>query len=182
LGGFLFGNEFDLGQWPDHRSIERSHVTGALRAPPRPRFELEELLWRGSRFGECRGMPPSSTMGGQSTRVRPSLPRLGCRDLVNHAYSRATETNRPMPSRAERERTQQRRALRLLADAPEGMTEALMMAHGFNSELLVDLCIAGLAIAKVERMIAGGRTVEVVRLKITETGRQALTASRGKST
>ena len=73
-----------------------------------------------------------------------------------------------MPSRAERERTQQRRALRLLADAPEGMTEALMMAHGFNSELLVDLCIAGLAIAKVERMIAGGRTVEVVRLKITE--------------
>jgi hypothetical protein len=86
-----------------------------------------------------------------------------------------------MPSRAERERTQQRRALRLLADAPEGMTEALMMAHGFNSELLVD-CIAGLAIAKVERMIAGGRTVEVVRLKITEAGRQALTASRGKST
>ena len=87
-----------------------------------------------------------------------------------------------MPLRAERERTQQRRALRLLADAPEGMTEALMMAHGFNSELLVNLCIAGLAIAKVERMIAGGRTVEVVRLKITEAGRQALTASRGKST
>ena len=87
-----------------------------------------------------------------------------------------------LPSRAERERTKQRRALRLLADAPEGMTEALMMAHGFNSELLVDLCIAGLAIAKVERMIAGGRTVEVVRLKITEAGRQALTASRGKST
>ena len=86
-----------------------------------------------------------------------------------------------MPSRAEREPTQQRRALRQLADVQEGMTEALM-AHGFNSELLVDLCIAGLAIAKVERMIAGGRTVEVVRLKITETGRQALTASRGKST
>ena len=42
-----------------------------------------------------------------------------------------------MPSRAEQERTQQRRALRLLADAPEGMTEALMMAHGFNTELLV---------------------------------------------
>jgi hypothetical protein len=72
-----------------------------------------------------------------------------------------------MPSRAERERTQQRRALRQLADAPEGMTEALMMVHGFNSGLLVDLCIAGLAIAKVERMTAGGHTVEVVRLKIT---------------
>ena len=36
-----------------------------------------------------------------------------------------------MPSRAERECTQQRRALRLLADAPEGMTEALMMASRF---------------------------------------------------
>jgi hypothetical protein len=87
-----------------------------------------------------------------------------------------------MPSRAERERTQQRRVLRLLADAPEGMTEALMMAHGFNSELLVDLCIAGLAIAKVERMIAGGRTVEVVRLKITEAasgrGRRRYLAAR----
>jgi hypothetical protein len=31
-------------------------------------------------------------------------------------------------------------------------------------------------------MIAGGRTVEVVRLKITEAGRQALTVSREKST
>jgi hypothetical protein len=41
-----------------------------------------------------------------------------------------------------------------------------MMAHGFNSELLVDLCIAGLAIAKVERMIAGERTVEVVRPRV----------------
>ena len=34
-----------------------------------------------------------------------------------------------MPSRAERERTQQRRALRLLADAPEGMTEAVSYTH-----------------------------------------------------
>ena len=35
-----------------------------------------------------------------------------------------------MPSRAQRERSDRRRALRLLADAPEGVTEALMLAHG----------------------------------------------------
>jgi hypothetical protein len=59
------------------------------------------------------------------------------------------------------------------------MTEALMLAHGFRVELLVDLCIAGLAIATPERMVAGARRVEVVRMKITEAGRQALT---GKGT
>jgi hypothetical protein len=53
-----------------------------------------------------------------------------------------------MPSRAQRERSDRRRALRLLADAPEGVTEALMLAHGFRVELLVDLCIAGLATAR----------------------------------
>jgi hypothetical protein len=84
-----------------------------------------------------------------------------------------------MPSRAQRERSDRRRALRLLADAPEGVTEALMLAHGFRVELLVDLCIAGLATAKPEHMRAGRRTVEVVRLKITDAGRQALT---GKGT
>ena len=84
-----------------------------------------------------------------------------------------------MSSRAQRERSDRRRALRLLADAPEGVTEALMLAHGFRVELLVDLCIAGLAIATPERMVAGARRVEVVRMKITEAGRQALT---GKGT
>jgi hypothetical protein len=41
-----------------------------------------------------------------------------------------------MPSRAQRERRDQRRALRQLASAPEGMTEALMLAHGFPLPLL----------------------------------------------
>jgi hypothetical protein len=81
-----------------------------------------------------------------------------------------------MPSRAQRERSDRRRALRLLAGAPEGVTEALMLAHGFRVELLVDLCFAGLAIAKPEHMLAGGRTMEVVRITITEAGRQALTS------
>jgi hypothetical protein len=67
-----------------------------------------------------------------------------------------------------------RRALELLAASRDGCTEAIMLAHGFTVELIVDLCIAGLVIATVERMVVGGRTVEIVRLKITEAGRQAL--------
>jgi hypothetical protein len=80
-----------------------------------------------------------------------------------------------MPSRAQRERSDRQRALRVLAGAPEGMTEALMLAHGFRVGLLVDLCMSKLAIATHEHIIAGGRTVEVVRLKITDAGRRALT-------
>ena len=79
-----------------------------------------------------------------------------------------------MPSRAQRERSERGRALRLLAGEPEGVIEAMMLARGFRVELLVDLCVADLVIATVERMVAGGRTVEVVRLKITDAGRQAL--------
>jgi hypothetical protein len=83
-----------------------------------------------------------------------------------------------MPSRAQRERSDRRRALRYLAGAPEGVTEALMLAHGFPVPLLVDLCIAGLAIATPARMVAGGRPVEVVRMKITEAGRKAIEQTR----
>jgi hypothetical protein len=49
-----------------------------------------------------------------------------------------------------------------------------MLVHGFTVELMVDLCFAELAIATPERMVAGGRKVEVVRLKITEARRRAV--------
>lgn len=62
----------------------------------------------------------------------------------------------------------------MLADAPAGVTEALMMAHGFRLALLADLCIAGLATATAERVVAGGRSMEVTRVRITEAGRRAL--------
>ena len=84
---------------------------------------------------------------------------------IHHARRRG-----PKPDR--------RRALELLAASPDGYTEALMLAHGFPVPLLVDLCIAGLAIATPERMVAGGRPVEVVRMKITEEGRQAINSGR----
>ena len=73
---------------------------------------------------------------------------------------------------------ERRRALELLAASPDGCSEAIMLAHGFPVPLLVDLCIAGLAIATPERMVAGGRPVEVIRMKITEAGRQAINSGR----
>jgi len=67
-----------------------------------------------------------------------------------------------------------RRALELLAASRDGCAEAIMLAHGFTVKLMVDLCIARLAIAAPEHMVAGGRAFEVVRMKITEAGRRAL--------
>jgi hypothetical protein len=81
-----------------------------------------------------------------------------------------------MPHRRGVPKPDRRRALELLAGCgTEGCTEAIMLAHGFTVELMVELCTAELAIATPERMVIGGRTVEVVRMKITEAGRRALT-------
>jgi len=79
-----------------------------------------------------------------------------------------------MPSRVHRERRDRRRALTMLAGSADGVTEALMLAHGFTIPLLVELIHAGLASATTDRVVAGGRTLNVVRLKITGVGRQEL--------
>jgi hypothetical protein len=67
-----------------------------------------------------------------------------------------------------------RRALELLAASPDGCTEAIMLAHGFSIDLLLDLIFAGLATATAERVVAGRRSMEVARVRITEAGRQTL--------
>ena len=67
-----------------------------------------------------------------------------------------------------------RRALELLAASHDGATEAIMLAHGFTVELLVELIRAGLATATAERLVAGERAMEVARVRITEAGRQVL--------
>jgi len=53
-----------------------------------------------------------------------------------------------------------------------------MLAYGFKTELLVELVNAGLATAGIERMVAGGRQIEVTRMRITGAGRRALTKLR----
>jgi hypothetical protein len=73
---------------------------------------------------------------------------------------------------------QRRRALELLEASIDGCTEAIMLAYGFKTELLVELVNAGLATASIEGRVAGGRRVEVIRMRITAAGRRALTKLR----
>jgi hypothetical protein len=46
---------------------------------------------------------------------------------------------------------------------------------GFSIDMMVELVNAGLATATGERVVAGGKTIEVARVRITEAGRQLLT-------
>jgi hypothetical protein len=65
--------------------------------------------------------------------------------------------------------------LELLAISPCGATEALLVrAHGFNSDMITGLVSAGLAIAERETTKAGAMPAEVVRIRITAAGQQAL--------
>jgi len=73
---------------------------------------------------------------------------------------------RPNPDR--------RRALELLAGSRYGYTKAILRAHGFSFDMMVELIKAGLATTKCDRMVADGRQTGVVRVRITEAGRQAL--------
>ena len=84
----------------------------------------------------------------------------------------------PTPSRKRRTNTTRRRALELLDASREGCTEAVMLAHGFTVDMLIELVTARLSTAQTERMVAGGRRVEVIRFRITEAGRQALSQLR----
>ena len=69
---------------------------------------------------------------------------------------------------------QRRRALELLEASIDGCTEAIMLAHGFKTELLVELVNA----ATIDRMVVGGRRVKVIRMRITAAGRRALAKLR----
>jgi hypothetical protein len=69
---------------------------------------------------------------------------------------------------------EQRRALTLLAGDPHGATEEMLMARGFTSAMLASLIVNGLATARHEMVRAGARTVDVVRVQITDAGRKAL--------
>jgi hypothetical protein len=71
-----------------------------------------------------------------------------------------------------------RRALELLASCREGCTEAIMLAHGFTVEQMVELVRAGLASATAKRVVAGSREMEVATARITDAGRRVLSQAR----
>jgi len=64
-----------------------------------------------------------------------------------------------------------RRALKVLADAStRGCAEAMLRAHGFDAAMLAEPINAGLVSRMRERVRAGGRLVDVTRLRITKAG------------
>jgi len=67
----------------------------------------------------------------------------------------------------------------LIAWNPDGVAEAMLLAHGFTVDMLIDLIRAGLASANTERVVAGGRPMKVTRVRITDAGRRSL-AERAK--
>jgi hypothetical protein len=87
-------------------------------------------------------------------------------DRLPRAMRLTNRKRRPKPDR--------RRALELLASCRDGCTEALMLAHGFTVAQMAELVRAGLASATAERMVAGNKTMEIARVRITEAGRRAL--------
>ncbi len=64
----------------------------------------------------------------------------------------------------------QRRALRLLAGKQHGIAEPLMLARGFQREMLAELVLAGLVTVVTETMRVGGRPIKVERYRITDDG------------
>ena len=68
-------------------------------------------------------------------------------------------------------RSDHERPLRLLAASPDGFTEGIMLAHGFDAALLTDLVGFGLVSATIES-VGRKRPIEVVMLRITEAGKK----------
>jgi hypothetical protein len=85
-----------------------------------------------------------------------------CHAIALSAPDQAPTRSKPPP----RSRTARRVSRRLHGSA--------LLANGFSVELLVDLVREGLASVELERMISGGKQIEVARVRITEAGWRAL--------
>jgi hypothetical protein len=69
---------------------------------------------------------------------------------------------------------EQRRALTMLATSGrDGATRQLLTAHGFSAALIASLVNQGLASLMHEKVRAGGKVVEVAKVRITAAGRRA---------
>ena len=71
----------------------------------------------------------------------------------------------------------ERRALAKLASAGHnGVTQSLLTMHGVHPSMVAELVGRGLASMTQEKVRAGSGLVEVVTIRITEAGRDALAA------
>jgi hypothetical protein len=69
---------------------------------------------------------------------------------------------------------EERHALKMIADGRNGVTEAVLATHGLAGDLLTRLVSNGLASVESETVWAGGEPIEVVRVRITDSGWRAL--------
>jgi hypothetical protein len=71
---------------------------------------------------------------------------------------------------------EQHRALKVLADAPRGASEEmLVVVHGFSAQMVASLVRAGLATVVTETKKAPrGLTITVERIRITDDGKKAI--------
>jgi hypothetical protein len=83
---------------------------------------------------------------------------------------------KPLTSRTQRIDTRTCDALELLMAASPSCPELLLLVHGIETEIIAGLVSKGLATVHTEMPNAGGCSVEVVRIKITDAGRRALKA------
>jgi hypothetical protein len=68
-----------------------------------------------------------------------------------------------------------RRALAMLATAGlDGASQSLLSAHGFGASLVVGLVNLGLVTTMYERVRAGGMSIEVTKVRITDEGHRAI--------
>lgn len=140
-----------------HRYISEAELYGAtLQQKLAGRLALPQL---GRRIGA------SSRAHGRSIVSRRRLARG--REGSNPA---AGAVARPMMLSAE-----QRRAVAMLATGGHnGETQPFLVAHGFGGGMITGLVNRGLSIMTLEKIRAGGKMIEVVKVRITAAGREAL--------
>jgi hypothetical protein len=69
----------------------------------------------------------------------------------------------------------ERRALVVLANAPDGATTALLLGYSFTREAIIALVRAGLVTATPDEVVRpNGRVIDVSLIKITKTGWRAV--------
>ena len=81
------------------------------------------------------------------------------------------------PPQKPRLSAEQRRALEMLDLSQGRCSRPVWAAHGFTLAMLVSLVRDGLADVQAEILTAGGSTTEIVRIRITATGLEALDES-----
>jgi putative heme iron utilization protein len=135
-------------------------IPDALPHVAKAQFETEEAAeqWRDSDLGDSAIKALLDRAALEYGRIMPG--QLGAQKL-------AIEVTR-----------KRRRALGLIDEAPDGVTEQVLLAHDVTIKQIVALIDEGLATARADRVRAGGREIEMTRVRITEAGRRALTEAR----